>query len=182
MERKNEERSDEDAKDKKRGRKREKWEIYKEKANEKIKKLQEKLQSLKDNKGTVGERYKLRNQISAQQSRIKQRMQVMHLNKIIQDKDDKINNMTEFFLGHAENASNPLLDEFVKHMQDNWKEYESDTSCYQETLSTYTKSKIQKREPKTEKSIPIDETTVQKFSRIIKDKLITKTEDVNKYQ
>lgn len=43
---------------------------------------------------TMAEKIKIRNKISARQARLKKRMEVIHLNKIIEDKDDKIEQLT----------------------------------------------------------------------------------------
>ena len=75
---------------KRRGRKRERDDIYFVKAINKIKEIREQLKTAKADGISVKERQKLRNQISAQQSRIKKKEEVMFLHRAVKDKDDKM--------------------------------------------------------------------------------------------
>ena len=75
---------------KKRGRKREKWEVYLETAQQKIEEIKEKLKNAKRDGIPVAERQKLRNQVSAQQSRLKKKFEVKYLHNLISTKDQKI--------------------------------------------------------------------------------------------
>ena len=74
---------------KKRGRKREKWEVYLENAKKKIDDIKDQLKNAKKNNMPVKERQRLRNMVSAQQSRLKKKNEVLYLHKLIRDKDDK---------------------------------------------------------------------------------------------
>ena len=75
---------------KRRGRKKEKDENYFKRAVEKIEELKEKLKNAKSTGMPVKERQRLRNQVSAQQSRIKKKEEVITLNNMIKDKDNKM--------------------------------------------------------------------------------------------
>ena len=75
---------------KRRGRKREKHDVYISNAQKKINEIKEKLKTAKANGMPVKERQKLRNMVSAQQSRIKKKEEVILLNSLIKDKDDKM--------------------------------------------------------------------------------------------
>ena len=74
---------------KRRGRKRERDDLYFLKAEERIAKLKAQLKTAKADGLTVKERQRLRNQVSAQQSRIKRKGEAMYLNEIVQKKDNK---------------------------------------------------------------------------------------------
>ena len=71
---------------KQKGPKREKWEKYKKNAENKIAELRAQVQTV-----PISQRDKIRNKISAQQSRLKQRMEVYHLHKLIEDQNQKMN-------------------------------------------------------------------------------------------
>lgn len=74
---------------KRRGRKRERDDLYFDKAVNKIQEIRDKLKNAKALGMTVKERQRLRNQISAQQSRIRKKEEVIFLNKITREKDEK---------------------------------------------------------------------------------------------
>ena len=75
---------------KKRGRKREKNESYFNRADMKINEIKEKLKTAKMDGMDVKERQRLRNQVSAQQSRIKKKEEVIFLNELIKARDAKM--------------------------------------------------------------------------------------------
>ena len=80
---------------KRRGRKREKDETYFEKTLQKIEQIREKLKTAKEDGLTVKERQKLRNQISAQHSRMVRKQESQFLNSKIKEKDDKMQKLVE---------------------------------------------------------------------------------------
>lgn len=102
-----------------RGRKREPWEKYKKDAEVKIADLRAKLACAKRDKMPVKERMKLRNQISAQQSRLKKKMEVFHLHKLIKDKDDKINDFARMFSKFL-GDDHQVIPKFTEYMDSNW--------------------------------------------------------------
>ena len=57
---------------------------------DKIDEIKKKLKTAKQDGMKVSERQRLRNQVSAQQSRIKKKQEVIHLNRLIRAKDDKL--------------------------------------------------------------------------------------------
>lgn len=59
-------------------------------AQEKIESIKQKLKTAKQDGMDVKERQRLRNQVSAQQSRIKKKVEVLFLNKLIRERDDKL--------------------------------------------------------------------------------------------
>jgi len=71
------------ASQKRRGRKRERDDLYFIKAEERIASLKAQLKTAKNDGLTVKERQRLRNQVSAQQSRIKRKGEAMYLNEIV---------------------------------------------------------------------------------------------------
>lgn len=78
---------------KRRGRKRERDDVYFVKAVNKIKEIREILKTAKKDGLTVKQRQKLRNQISAQQSRIKKKEEVMFLHRAVKEKDGKMEHL-----------------------------------------------------------------------------------------
>jgi hypothetical protein len=75
---------------KRRGRKRERDDVYFLKAVSKIEEIRETLKTAKKDGLTVKQRQKLRNQISAQQSRIRKKEEVMFLHGAVREKDAKM--------------------------------------------------------------------------------------------
>ena len=75
---------------KKRGRKREKDEEYFERAQQKIEEIKARLKTAKKDGMDVKERQRLRNQVSAQQSRIKKKEEVIQLKKLIRIKNHNL--------------------------------------------------------------------------------------------
>lgn len=73
---------------KRRGKKRERDDVYFVKGNKKINELQMKLKK-EDGSITAEERQKIRNQISAQKSRLKKKEETIFMNKELRDKDRK---------------------------------------------------------------------------------------------
>jgi len=80
---------------KRRGRKRERDDYYFLKAVRKIDEIREKLKTAKDDGLTVKERQRLRNQVSAQQSRIKKKEEVLFLNAAVKIKDQKFEQLVD---------------------------------------------------------------------------------------
>lgn len=80
---------------KRRGRKRERDDLYFDKAVNKIQEIRDKLKNAKASGMTVKERQRLRNQISAQQSRIRKKEEVIFLNKVTREKDEKFKQLIE---------------------------------------------------------------------------------------
>ena len=70
-----------------RGRKRERDDKYFDKAHDKVDEIKNTLKTAKQDGMTVKERQRLRNQISAQQSRIRKKEEVIFLNKVTREKD-----------------------------------------------------------------------------------------------
>ena len=75
---------------KKCGRKREKWEIYVQEAKSKIDEFKGKLKTAKADKVDVKLRQKWRNIVSAQQSRLKKKFEVIYLHNLLRNKDDSL--------------------------------------------------------------------------------------------
>lgn len=59
-------------------------------ANKRINDIQERLATAKENKIPVAERQRMRNQVSALQSRLKKKMEVIFLYELVNKNDDKI--------------------------------------------------------------------------------------------
>jgi hypothetical protein len=74
---------------KRRGRKRERDDLYFIKAYTKIQDLKNKLKTAKQDGMTVKERSRLRNLVSAQSSRIKKKEETMFLHQVVKQKDEK---------------------------------------------------------------------------------------------
>jgi hypothetical protein len=73
---------------KRRGRKRERDDVYFVKGNKKINDLRDKLKL--EGKGmTLTERQQIRNKISAQMSRLKKKEETIFLNRVVREKDDR---------------------------------------------------------------------------------------------
>jgi len=72
---------------KRRGRKRERDDVYFDVGYKKIAEIKAKLAKAKETGMAVTERQRLRNQISAQKSRLKKKEEVMFLNKKVREKD-----------------------------------------------------------------------------------------------
>ena len=75
---------------KKRGRKRENWEKYVRRAQDKIDIFKNKLARAKEDNIDVKTRQKWRNVVSAQQSRLKKKFEVIFLHKLIHNKDQRL--------------------------------------------------------------------------------------------
>ena len=101
---------------KKRGRKREKNETYFQKADTKIAEIKEQLKTAKADGMDVKERQRLRNQVSAQQSRIKKKEEVIHLHTIIEKHDQKLKSLCTILTNRL--CGNPdILQEILGDIQ-----------------------------------------------------------------
>lgn len=78
---------------KRRGRKRERDDLYFHKAVTKIEEIKQMLKTAKEKNMSVKERQRLRNQISAQQSRIRKKEEVIFLNRVTREKDEKFSEL-----------------------------------------------------------------------------------------
>ena len=85
---------------KRRGRKRERDDKYFDKAWGKIDEIKRKLKTAKKDGITVTERQRLRNQISAQQSRIRKKEETIFLNRVTREKDSKFLELVSFLGNH----------------------------------------------------------------------------------
>lgn len=75
--------------EKKRGRKKENDQDYFERAMAKIEEIKDKLKTAKQDGIDVKERQKMRNQVSAQQSRIKKKQEVLYLSRMLDESKSK---------------------------------------------------------------------------------------------
>lgn len=89
---------------KRRGRKRERDDKYFDKATAKIEEIKAKLKTAKKDGISVRERQRLRNQISAQQSRIRKKEEVIFLNKVTREKDQKFIDMLNYMVNNFGSA------------------------------------------------------------------------------
>jgi hypothetical protein len=88
------------------------------KAVNKIQEIREILKTAKKDGLTVKQRQKLRNQISAQQSRIRKKEEVMFLHRAVKEKDDKM----EALIKNLANTLTPLeLIKIHSNMQGPWQ-------------------------------------------------------------
>ena len=78
------------SKPKKRGRKTENWEKYVQDALEKINQYKEKLRTAQDNNVSIKDRQKWRNLISAQESRLKKKIELKFLHFLLNCKDQRL--------------------------------------------------------------------------------------------
>ena len=76
---------------------------------------------------TVAQRNQIRNKISALQARLKAKMEVNHLNKIIEDQAKKISGFKDMFRKHLKDEPK-IVWKFNKDIEDNYEEYDSDNS------------------------------------------------------
>mmetsp|Transcript_32876 Transcript_32876/g.50268 ORF Transcript_32876/g.50268 Transcript_32876/m.50268 type:complete len:168 (+) Transcript_32876:973-1476(+) len=80
---------------KRRGRKRERDDRYFEQGYKKIQDIMDKLKTAKKDGMPIAERQRLRNQISAQRSRLKKKEENLFLNRKVREKDRKFQNLVD---------------------------------------------------------------------------------------
>ena len=169
---------------KQKGRKRERWDNYKRVSEEKIEDLRKVLRGANEAKMSNKERVKIRNQISAQQARLKKKMEVIHLNKIIENKDDKINQLPDI-LENELGIEPHKIRKLAEYIEANWQEYDSDNSVGHWNLAeTKEKQKKAAEKRRKESQIVIDSArnANEKLALVLKDRLCTKEDQVEKYQ
>ena len=130
------------------------------------------------------QRIKIRNKISARQARLKVRIQTIHLNKIIEHKDEKIAQLADILkdkVGMADSKMKKLAD----YLEENWSEYESDNSVghwnLDETKQRQKKA-AERRKQLAKVQINKAKTPHERLSMILKDRLISKQNQIEKYQ
>mmetsp|Transcript_10963 Transcript_10963/g.16624 ORF Transcript_10963/g.16624 Transcript_10963/m.16624 type:complete len:235 (+) Transcript_10963:1395-2099(+) len=101
---------------KKRGRKREKDDAYFNRAQKKITEIKAKLKTAKKDGMDVKERQRLRNQVSAQQSRIKKKEEVISLNRMIGQKDENSHGFISAFFEVLGQSDSVDKNEFITNL------------------------------------------------------------------
>lgn len=101
------------AQPKKRGRKKENKDIYTMKAQEKIEDIKSQLKDAKRNGISVKERLRLRNLVSAQQSRLKKKEEIFTLNQMIISKDTKFKILNDILLKHLKTSPDLMSDVMI---------------------------------------------------------------------
>ena len=102
---------------KRRGRKRERDDKYFDKAVNKIAEIKELLRNAKKTGMPVKERQRLRNQISAQQSRIRKKEETIFLNRVCREKDEKFLQLINLM---ANNLDGPQLMKVYNEVAGMW--------------------------------------------------------------
>ena len=102
---------------KRRGRKRERDDLYFSKAEDRIAELKRQLATAKQDGLTVKERQRLRNQVSAQQSRIKRKGEAMFLNKTVTEKDEMFKELIKYM---GEKIDQHTLQQIFSHFNKKW--------------------------------------------------------------
>lgn len=169
---------------KQKGRKRERWSIYKKESEAKINELREQLKNANKDKMPNNERIRIRNKISAQQARLKKKMEVIHLNKIIESKDDKIEQLPKILVEQL--GLEPYkLQKLADYLEHEWSEYDSDNSVGHWNLEeTKEKQKKAAEKRKRESAIIINQAqnAHEKLALVLKDRFCTKQAQIEKYQ
>jgi len=125
-------------------------------------------------------------------------MEVFHLHKLIKDKDDKIMELKQMF-NDIIGDNTEAIERFATHIEENWKEYDSDNSATQWNLPDQPKRQKKgtphspqgsqqgdKTKPEDEdEAPPVDLKSMaplDKFSYLLTERLVTKQEQLEKYQ
>lgn len=141
------------------------------------------LKNANKNKMSNQERIRIRNKISAQQARLKKKMEVIHLNKVIENKDDKIEQLPGIL--ERELGLEPYkIQKLADYLEQNWSEYDSDNSVGHWNLQeTKDKQKKAAEKKKKEAAILINRaaTPQERLILVLKDRLCTKQDQVEKY-
>ena len=117
---------------KRRGRKREHDEEFFQNAENKIAKVREQLKTAKADGLNVNQRARLRNQISAQTTRVRRRKELLYLNDVVRAKDAKFKALTSVLF---EQLNDEDLTTIYLKMTEKWDLYKSaPISKYQKVL------------------------------------------------
>lgn len=108
--------------EKRRGRKRERDDLYFIKAQQRIEDLKAQLRTAKQDGMPVKQRQRLRNQVSAQQSRIKRKEESMVLHNIVKEKDDKFEEFLQFL---GKSLGQDKIQKINHHFLQEWNVNES---------------------------------------------------------
>ena len=99
-----------------RGRKKENDKVYFSKAEQKIQEIKNKLKTAKADGMNVKERQRLRNQVSAQQSRIKKKQETIELKNVIKLKDDRIESTIDILERHLIRMDDNVLNDIYNEL------------------------------------------------------------------
>lgn len=100
---------------KKRGRKRENWETYVNEAIQKIAYHKELLRTAKEKKVDVKQRQRWRNIVSAQESRLKKKYEVIMLHELLRTKDQRLDTLLSIIMEKLQGQED-LVTQIAKEM------------------------------------------------------------------